>query len=318
MYRLSRLAGALGCVASLAMVGCSASGGMSPSTGSTMVQQSAQKGVPTGPDWKYEGGVLYHTPHYMVTRSAASQAKPNIVLTYYNGPVLVNPKQYYIFWGYKTFGDTYKVKKLLKSYSKNLGGSQISNVLTQYYEKVGSTTTYISNPTNQFGGIWEDDAVTVPAHPTDAQVIAEAIRGVAHYGYDPNGSYVVATPTGHSTSGFGTSWCAYHGSTYSGGHLVSYTNLPYMPDAGGNCGANFVTPPSDESGSDEGVTIVEGHEYAESVTDPSPGSGWYNNFYGEIGDICAWQSIQNDPFRKKSYTMQPEFSNASQSCVHSY
>ncbi len=38
----------------------------------------------------------------------------------------------------------------------------------------------------------------------------------------------------------------------------------------------------------------------------------------EIGDICAWQNIQNDPFGSKSYTMQPMFSNATQSCVHSY
>jgi serine protease len=91
-----------------------------------------------------------------------------------------------------------------------------------------------------------------------------------------------------------------------------------MPDAGGNCGASIISPPSDETGADEGVTIVEGHEYAESVTDPNPPSGWYNNQYGEIGDICAWTNIQNDPYGKKSYTAQPEFSNASQSCVHSY
>ena len=91
-----------------------------------------------------------------------------------------------------------------------------------------------------------------------------------------------------------------------------------MPDAGQNCGANFVTPPSDETGVDEGVTIVEGHEYGESVTDPNPPSGWYNNSYGEIGDICAWQNIQNDPFRTNSWTSQPMFSNATDTCVHSY
>jgi serine protease len=299
------------------MVGCSASGGVAPTAGSAM-QQSAAKGVPTGPEWRYEGGVLFHTPHYMATRSAASQAKPQIQLTYYNGPVLVTPTTYYIFWGYKTYGDKDKVKKLLKTYTKNMGGSGHNNIYTQYYEKVGSTTTYITNPTKQLGGIWEDDKTAVPLHPTDAQVAAEAILGVAHFGYNANASYVVATPTGHSSSGFGTSWCAYHDATYSGGNLVSYTNLPYMPDAGGNCGANFTTAPSDESATDEGVTIVEGHEYGESVTDPNPGTGWYNNAYGEIGDICAWQDIQNDPFGKKSYTMQPMFSNATSSCVQTY
>jgi len=311
MYRLSRLAGALACVASLAMVGCSATG-LAPSTGSTVAQSSAST------EW-IQGGVLTPRPHYMATVSAARQAKPDIQLYYYNGPVLVNPTTYYIFWGYKTYGDPDHVKKLLKAYTKAMGGSGHNNIYDQYYEKVGSTTTYITNPKKQLAGMWEDDKTPVPTHPTDSQIQQEALLGVAHFGYNANASYVVATPTGHSSSGFATSWCAYHGATYSGGKVVSYTNLPYMPDAGGNCGADFTSPPSDETATDEGVTIVEGHEYGESVTDPNPGSGWYNNAYGEIGDICAWQNIQNDPFGSKSYTMQPMFSNkdGGGSCVQS-
>ncbi|HYL27233.1 MAG TPA: hypothetical protein VEW74_05315 [Candidatus Nitrosotalea sp.] len=58
------------------------------------------------------------------------------------------------------------------------------------------------------------------------------------------------------------------------------------------------------------MTIVEGHEYGESITDPVPFTGWYNGLYGEIGDICARYDILNDQFRKKSYTMQPMWSNA--------
>jgi serine protease len=223
---------------------------------------------------------------------------------------------YLIFWGYKAAGDPDKIKALLKKYAKVLGGSPLNNIYTQYYEVSGGSTISITNPKKQFGGAWEDDAGGVPAHPTDAQVAAESIRGVAHFGYDPNGSYVVATPHGHSSTGFGTQWCAYHSATMSNGQLISYTNLPYMPDAN-DCGANTIAPPSDESGIDEGVTIVEGHEYAESVTDPNPPTGWYNGQYGEIGDICAWQDIRNDPFGKKSYTSQPMYSNATQSCVHS-
>ncbi|HVN69243.1 MAG TPA: hypothetical protein VMU38_06320 [Candidatus Binatia bacterium] len=288
--------------------------------GSTAPQQ-LQSHVPMGPDWIQQDGVLYHTPHYFATREAASkQAKvnPDILLNYGNGPVLVAPKAYIIFWGYKTYGDADKVAKLLKSYAKNMGGSGHNNIYTQYYEIVSSTTTYITNPKKQLGGVWMDNTNAVPAHPSDAQVAAEALNGVAKFGYDPNGSYVVATPHGHSSTGFGTQWCAYHSATFSSGKLVSYTNLPYMPDAGSSCGANFTTPPSDESATDEGVTIVEGHEYGESVTDPNPPSGWYNGSEGEIGDICAWQDIQNDPFGKKSYTSQPMFSNATQSCVQSY
>jgi len=319
MYSHTRLAAVITCAATLAMVGCATNSGMSPSTTSTTQQSQTQ--VPmSGTGWVYKDGVLYHTPHYMVTAHAPRHdISKAILLNYGGGPVLVAPKRYIILWGYQTYGDANGVAPLLKTYSKNLGGSAIDNVLTQYYQIVGSTTTYIGNAHKQFGGVWDDETNAVPTHPTDAQVAAEALLGVAHFGYDPNGSYVVATPHGRSSNGFGTQWCAYHSATSSGGKLVSYTNLPYMPDAGSSCGSNFTTPPSDETGTDEGVTIVEGHEWSESITDPNPPTGWYNGQYGEIGDICAWQSIQNDPFRHgKSYTMQPEFSNATQSCVHSY
>ena len=63
---------------------------------------------------------------------------------------------------------------------------------------------------------------------------------------------------------------------------------------------------------------MTGHEFAESVTDPQPASGWYNGAYGEIGDECAWTNVQNSPMGKGSYTTQPLFSNATDSCVQSY
>jgi serine protease len=304
------------------MVGCASNGAVTPMTGMTQTQTQGAVAPPRfDAGWVQKDGVVYHTPHYMATRQTAQQqskVKNAILLAYSNGPVLTTPKMYIVFWGFKKYGDPDKVAKLLKSYGKSIGGSPLNNIYTQYYEKSNGNTVYITNPSKQLGGIMDDEKNAVPAHPTDSQIATESLVAVQQFGYDPNGSYVVATPTGHSSSGFGTSWCAYHSATTYNGQLVSYTNLPYMPDAGGNCGADFIQPPSDESASDEGVTIVEGHEYGESVTDPNPPTGWYNNQYGEIGDICAWTNIQNDPFGKKSYTAQPMFSNATQSCVHSY
>lgn len=313
---MNKFTGIAACASLIAIGGCSANG-VAPLGGQTAQTQSHVVGL-SAPGWITEGGVLYHSPHYMATAKSASRTKPPaILLVYSNGPVLVKPKMYLIFWGYKTYGDQYNVKKLLVNYGKAIGGSPLNNIYTQYSEVTSGNTIYITNPKKQFGGVWEDDANAVPLHPTDAQVAAEALVGVAHFGYDPNGSYVVATPHGRSSSGFGSSFCAYHSAVSYNGKLISYTNLPYMPDAN-DCGSNVISPPSDEMAIDEGVTIVEGHEYAESVTDPIPPRGWYNNQYGEIGDICAWQNIQNDPFHKKSYSSQPMYSNASQSCVHSY
>ncbi|MBV8344822.1 MAG: hypothetical protein JO190_07490 [Candidatus Eremiobacteraeota bacterium] len=293
----------------LAIVGCSANSGLTPVSGTSTQQQSV--GVPMI--------VPFHAPHYMATsRMANHNARSNILLTYGGGPVLVAPKAYVIYWGYGIAGDPDGVKPLLTKYLKVMGGSGHNNIYTQYYETVGSKTTYITNPHRQFGGAWIDDIDSVPASPTDAQVAAEAAIGEAHFGYDPNGEYIVAIAHGHSPAGFGTQWCAYHNDESVGGKVISFTNLPYMPDANppSNCGANIIAPPSDESGTDEGVTIVEGHEYGESVTDPVLFNGW-NSSQGEIGDLCAWQNIQNDPFRTKSYTSQPMFDNKTAACEQS-
>ncbi|HZY97101.1 MAG TPA: hypothetical protein VFE35_08355 [Candidatus Cybelea sp.] len=317
MYSYSRFAGVLGCIAALAIAGC-ASNGVAPPMGS-MAQPQVRGGISLTSGWVHKDGIVYHVPHYMATRQMASrQVTPALLLNYYGGAVEVTPVTYLIFWNYTRNGDSKGVKPLLQTYTTNMGGSGHNNIYDQYYELNGSTQVFITNPSHQYGGSWEDDSNPTPRHPTDAQVAAEALRGVSHFGYNASATYVVATPHGHSSSGFGTQFCAYHSSTLSSGRLVAYTNLPYMPDAGGNCGSNIISPPSDESGVDEGVTIVQGHEQGEAVTDPNPPNGWYNYSYGEIGDICAWTNIQNDPFGSKSYSMQPMFSNASQSCVHTY
>lgn len=259
-------------------------------------------------------------PHYFPTRFSAPRARTSSQGVHYNGgAVLLHPKIYLILWGYKTYGDPHKVARLLTDYFKAMGGSGHNNIYTQYYEMVSSSTLYITNEKNQLGGVWYDQTNPVPSSPTDAQVALEAVAGAIYFGgADPNGSYVVATPHGRSTSGFGTQWCAYHGDTSSSSILLSYTNLPYMPDAKGNCGGNGIPPPKDESRADEGVTIVAGAEEGDSVTDPGLGTGWYGSNFGEISDACAWFDIQNDRFGKRSYTMGPMWSNASNQCVQTY
>src|SRR6266478_7135785 len=38
----------------------------------------------------------------------------------------------------------------------------------------------------------------------------------------------------------------------------------------------------------DALTATSSHESCEAVTDPVPGSEWYDQVNGEIGDICAW------------------------------
>lgn len=321
MYWHSRVSAVLGFVIAFAMAGCADNGNIGPTAGSAGLAEVS--GAPAGPGWIHAGKMLYHVPHYMGTRSMAPNAVSGVLFSYYFGPILTAPKVYLILWGYKKYGDPDKVAPLLKEYLKVMGGSRHDNIYTQYYQEINGigTTTYVTNAKNQLAGVWDDETDAVPESPTDIQVAAESFAGVQHFGYDANGSYVVATPIGHHTYGFGTKWCSYHSDAFDNGQVVSYTNLPYMPEAGVICGSNEIKAPKDESSVDEGVTIVEGHEYGESITDPIVFKGWYNydihgGLQGEIGDACAWTDIANDTFGNKSYTMQPMYSNASESCVH--
>jgi len=68
------------------------------------------------------------------------------------------------------------------------------------------------------------------------------------------------------------------------------------------------------------VTIVEGHEYAETLSDQNPGGGWINFSSGEEnGDECAWISSgqgasANVRMGNGTYAMQSTWSNDTNRC----
>ncbi len=306
MYRLPAIGAMFGLALALALSGCSSSGGLAPATTASASSK-----------WIDGGGFLYHRPHYALTaEQPTGRVEPDIFVTYGGGPALVKPKVYVVFWGYKKYGDPDGMAKLLIAYTKAMGGSSHNNIYTQYYQIVQSQKAYITNHPKQFGGSWEDDSA-IPKKPSDSQVASEALKAAAHFGYDPNGMYIVATARGHSAVGFGSHWCSYHSTASGSGNIVPYANLPYIPDAGHPCGANYIKPPAGESAKDEGVTIMAGHEYGEMATDPQPFTGW-NGVQGEIADACAFVNIKNDPFGNVRYTSQPMLSDQTESCVHSY
>jgi hypothetical protein len=321
MRKFSRVAFVLGPLVAIFVAGC-AGAGVSP-LGPSTAQADASRFVPAGPDWIYADGALFHRPHYAATRSIAlspeSRVSPLLpYVPYLGGPVIVTPKFYFTFWDFNKKSDPDKIEPLVLAYAKVMGGSGHNNIEVQYYSQPTKKQkkTYITNPSNQFGGSWNDNSA-VPKRPNDGQIAAESLKAVGHFGYDPNGIYFVVTPHKHSEVDFGSKWCAYHSYAYSQKTPIPYAYLPYIPDAGTNCGSNSITPPSGESGTNEGVTIMAGHEFGESITDPLPFTAWTGPA-GEIADVCAFQHIANDPFGKKSYTMQPMVSDATRACVQSY
>jgi serine protease len=207
------------------------------------------------------------------------------------------PKVYLVLWGSQwTNNDPSGEASILQSFFQGVGGSSWLNSVTQYCQGVSSGTyfcngsgTAAGNPSGIYGGIWRDNGSAAPTHPTQSQLAAEAVRAAAHFPAAlSTAQYVIATATGNSASGFGTQYCAWHSSTSSSSGTVAYTNLPYITDAGASCGANF-----NGLGPNAGITIVEGHELAETITDQYPNGGWLDSSGYENGDKCAWITTGN-------------------------
>ena len=200
------------------------------------------------------------------------------------------------------------------------GGEQWSGVMTQYCDGSAVATGATSCPSSAsfagyplggaLAGVWVDESAASPGQATGHQLGLEAVKAAAHFGNttaaaNRDAQYVIASPHGTDPDGWiYNGFCAWHDyngdTTLSGGPVTSpygdiaFTNLPYQTDAGASCGQDFVN--SGSAGTLDGVSIVEGHEYAETITDQNPPGGWTepssnSYWYGaENADVCAWIS----------------------------
>jgi hypothetical protein len=122
-------------------------------------------------------------------------------------------------------------------------------------------------------------------------------------------------------------YCGWHSATLYNNADLAYINLPYQLDAGTSCGENFVNVGT--AGTDDGFSVVAGHEYAETVSDPEPDSGWVDTSDsvsgGEIADKCAWGGQiwgTDDPagditLSTGTFAVQSLWSNAAGGCAMS-
>ena len=275
-----------------------------------------------------------------VNRARTGSASTTSNLYYHGGTggigVETAPKIYLIFWGSQWVNnDPSGEAALVEPFLASIGGSSWLNSVTQYCQGVASGTVFCNgagtpagNQAGMLYGYWYDTGSAAPKHPRQSQLAAEAVRAAQYFGNTAAGSndtaqYVVATATGNSSSGFGRQYCAWHSSTSSSYGNIAYTNLPYITDAGASCGANF-----NGLGPNAGITIVEGHEAAETITDQFPSTGWLDSSGAENGDKCAWISSgqgasANVTFPDgNTYPVQSLWSNAFNSgsggCVLSY
>ena len=103
-------------------------------------------------------------------------------MAYWGGHVQAAPKVYIVYWGWGepgafpasqtcALGEHHRglgrpprwpatptaPASTWPTSSSQIGGTQWAGVQTQYYQTVAGAKQYITNPTNQLGGIWVDD-----------------------------------------------------------------------------------------------------------------------------------------------------------------
>jgi hypothetical protein len=240
-------------------------------------------------------------------------------LQYHGGPVQTAPVAYVVFWGFENATDTahdpYGMASYLTAFLQSISASSWVATVTQYYQTNGGPATYIDNVASIFGGVSYDPVPPPHKTFTDAQAAQEALKVAAAAGYSMDVNYIVVTPHTYTIDGFGSDFCGYHSSVSTPRGPLTYTVLPYIPDASDTCGQGSVDVP----GTLDGVTIVGGHEVTETATDPIVGLGWMDGNGHEIADKCEWFDLQSTTFANgSSYPTQPLWSNASSSCVQSY
>jgi serine protease len=287
------------------------------------------------------GTEVFHGQAHPI-RGASGQAVTNSLIYYHGGRVSHAPKVYISWWGpqwasgFSTGGYTSaQAQTYSLDFFNGVGSSSWHNIDKQYCDGVAVNTTncgasgnHISNAT--FGGAW-NDTTSLPRRVSQSSIASAAVRLMNHFGgYNPDAIYLVYTPSGHSMSGFGTQWCAWHSNVNSGGNPIAYGYIPYMPDAGTSCGRNFVNATNNSYGNGyfDGFSIVAGHEFVEAETDPNPSTnstvGWTGPGGGsdENADKCAWNQnggvSTNITLGSHSYAVQPNWSNNSTSGTGSH
>jgi serine protease len=257
------------------------------------------------------------------------------------------PRVYLVFfgsqWASGAGGDPNGVSMFLQALFTGIGtaGEQWSGTMTQYCDgptvRKGATscnpatTPHVGYPgQGALAGVWFDVSAPAPANATTAQLGQEAIAAAGHFGNTTPESnryaqYFVVSPAGTHPDGFNTpsaNFCGWHNYQQSAYGDIAYSNMPYVTDAGSSCGQNFVNP--GPQGLLDGVSIVSGHEYAETLTDQNPPGGWTNPFTGEeAADECAFISsgqgaAANVPMGTGAFAMQSIWSNDTNECEISH
>jgi hypothetical protein len=226
-------------------------------------------------------------------------AAPAAQLTYRKGPLISGAQVFTLFWGsawtkapqkilidqLNAFFDVILTSPLIDQLSEyNAGRYKIT-----HGRRTGSATVTTGSP----GTSVTDSAIQTFLEQQIAKRVAPKVTAnTLYFIFVPPGVRVVMGGAASCQA-----FCGYHNAI---GRKTFYAVMPY-PGCSGCTGS--LTP-------FESLTSTSSHELCEAITDPIPGAGWYDDIYGEIGDICGWQTKKIG-----QYVVQLEWSNKSNRCV---
>ncbi len=220
-------------------------------------------------------------------------------LTYRGGPLLANVEVFTIFWGADWENNSKDMATQINQFYQKILVSSLMDQLGEYSVsqfKIGKGTL--------------KGTITITANApaqsiTDTDIQAQLLNWIktntAFPKPDANTLYFIYLDSGITVSLGGSSscssFCGYHNNADP---KTFYAVMPF-PDCSGCSGGLQVF---------DALTGTSSHELCEAITDPIPGSGWYDDNYGEIGDICAWHFKTLD-----GYNVQLEWSNKQNKCI---
>ncbi len=226
-------------------------------------------------------------------------AAANAQLTFRNGPLISSVQVFTIFWG-RLWGTTTASSDLMKKLNQFFGGILASPAIDQLAEynvpaqAIGHGSfigTKIITDNAPVGSITDSTIGRQIKRWIAAKLVPKNNKNTLYFIYlDPG----IISIMGGSRSC--QNYCGYHNNVLK----VYYAVMPY-PTCSGCLGGMDAF---------DALTGTSSHELCEAITDPVPGSGWYDDNNGEIGDICAWN------FKTVGgYTVQLEWSNQQGKCV---
>jgi len=219
-------------------------------------------------------------------------------LTYGNGQLLTSVQVFTIFWGTswsKASGST-----MMQNVNKFFQAILVSPLMTQLKEysvpgqSIGPGSfigTKLITANAPVGSVTDSGIRKQLKAWIAAKTVPKVTKNTLYFVYLAPG--IISVMGGSKSC---QNYCGYHDAVGK----VYYAVMPY-PTCSGCLGGMAAF---------DALTGTSSHELCEAITDPVPGSGWYDHVNGEIGDICAWN------FKKVAgYTVQMEWSNAQNRCV---